>query len=258
MLSNSLEFKNLTFSYHNGKKQQVIFRDLNFQVADKEFCCIVGPSGCGKTTLLNIVAGFEQPLSGEIWFNQERINSISHERAMVFQEDAVFPWLNVYKNIEYGLQARHIPRDKRNSLVTGIIRTVGLVGFENALPRELSGGMKKRVDLARVLVHNPQMLLMDEPFGSLDTITKEKLQEELLRIWEQTRKTILFVTHDIEEAIFLGDKICFMYSGNNGIKMESFPINFPRPRSIYVKETLEFQSYRKEITKKLKQEQINA
>jgi NitT/TauT family transport system ATP-binding protein len=255
MLVNSLEIKNLTFAYYSGRRQQEIFRNFSLRVADKEFCCIVGPSGCGKTTLLNIIAGFEQPLYGEIWFNQERLSGISYERAMVFQEDAVFPWLNVYKNIEYGLLVRHVPSDQRKELVTNIIKTVGLIGFEKTLPRELSGGMKKRVDLARVLVHNPKLLLMDEPFGSLDTITKEKLQEELIRIWEQTRKTILFVTHDIEEAIFLGDTICFIHSKNNSGQTDLFPINLPRPRSIDIKETFEFHSLRKEINNKLKQEQ---
>lgn len=249
-----LEFKDVYFNYRIGKNQQYdVIKNLNFTIKDEEFFCIIGPSGCGKSTLLKMVAGFEAPSSGSICVNGKQICSISHERAMVFQEDAVFPWLNVYGNIEYGLKVRRIDPEVRREKVAHFIKMVGLSGFENSYPKELSGGMKKRVDLARVLVNDPTILLMDEPFGALDAMTKEKLQEQLTQIWERSKKTILFITHDIEEALFLGDRVAIMQPLKSGGSFNVYDVPFKRPRNLFMKEETEFQKMRRSLVEEFKQ-----
>jgi len=251
-----LEIKNLSFCYRTGKKCYDVFKNVNLTIKDDEFFCILGPSGCGKSTLLKIVAGFETPADGRILDEGNEITGVSHERAMVFQEDAVFPWLNVYSNVEYGLKVRGIPQNERKEKVEYFINLVGLSGFEKSFPKELSGGMKKRVDLARVLANDPKILLMDEPFGALDAMTKEKLQEKLIQIWEGSKKTIIFVTHDIEEALFLGDRIAIMQHIRNGGEVEIFDVPFKRPRNIYLKEQPEFQRMRRELVEEFKKYEI--
>ena len=247
-----VEIKGASFSYTSGKKQYEVFRDLSFSVKDEEFFCIVGPSGCGKSTLLKIIAGFEKLSGGEIANDGQEIAGIHYERAMVFQEDAVFPWMNVYSNIEYGLKMRGVAETARKEIVTSYIGLVGLEGFEKAYPKELSGGMKKRVDLARVLANNPKLLLMDEPFGALDAMTKEKLQEKLVQMWEVSKKTIIFITHDIEEALFLGDRIAIMQNIRHGGEFAIFDVPFTRPRNIFLKEDQGFQHMRREIVEEFK------
>jgi ABC-type nitrate/sulfonate/bicarbonate transport system ATPase subunit len=248
-----LALKEINFAYKMGTKQYDVIKNLNLTIKDEEFFCIIGPSGCGKSTLLKMIAGFEAPSSGSICVNGKEINcSISHERAMVFQEDAVFPWLSVHDNIEYGLKVRHINPEIRREKVAYFLKLVGLSGFENAYPKELSGGMKKRVDLARVLVNDPMILLMDEPFGALDAMTKEKLQEQLTQVWETSKKTIVFITHDIEEALFLGDRVAIMQPLRNGGSFNVYEIPFQRPRSLYVKEETEFQKMRRSLVEEFK------
>ena len=171
---------------------------------------------------------------------------------MIFQEDAVFPWLRVRDNVEYGLKVRGVPAETRKEHVNKFIETVGLKGFENAWPKELSGGMKKRVDLARVLANNPETILMDEPFGALDAMTKEMMQEELVKIWEGSKKTIVFVTHDIEEALFLADKIVVLQHIKNGGEAEVIEVPFERPRTVQIKENPEFQKVRRRTVELLK------
>lgn len=250
-----LSIQDISFSYpandRKGTRYEVI-RNLNFVVKDNEFVCIIGPSGCGKSTLLKMIAGFEKPTSGVILDNGEAINGINYERAMVFQEDAVFPWLTVYDNVGYGLKVRKVDEKVRKERVKRCIESVGLCGCENSYPKELSGGMKKRVDLARVLANDPKMLLMDEPFGALDAMTKEMMQEELVQIWENSRKTIVFVTHDIEEALFLADRIVVVQHIKNGGEAEIIDVSFPRPRTVDLKEDPEFQKARRRITELLK------
>ena len=250
-LDNILEIRNLSFTY-TGDNCNTVFKDINIDIKKNEFFCIIGPSGCGKTTLLNIIAGFETASEGSVYQNGVEIKNVSHERAVVFQQDAVFPWLTVYQNIEYGLRVRNIPPEIREKKVRQQLEVVGLTGFEDRYPRELSGGMKKKVDLARVLVNDPEMLLMDEPYGSLDALTKEKLQISLTEIWEQSRKTVIFVTHDLEEALFLGDRIVIMQHMKFDIPLQIIDVPFKRPRDIFVKEEPEFQRMRRELLQEFK------
>ncbi|MBN2322191.1 MAG: ABC transporter ATP-binding protein [Spirochaetes bacterium] len=246
-----LKIRNLSFSY-TGDECNMIFKNINIDISENEFFCIIGPSGCGKTTLLNIIAGFETATGGSVLQSGVEIKNVSHERAVVFQQDAVFPWLTVYQNIEYGLKVRNIPHEIREKRVREYLDVVGLTGFEDRYPRELSGGMKKRVDLARVLVNDPEMLLMDEPYGSLDALTKEKLQISLTEIWEHSRKTVVFVTHDLEEALFLGDRIVIMQHIKFNIPLRIIDVPFKRPREIFLKEEPEFQRMRRELLQEFK------
>lgn len=250
-----LEARGVTFSYHSATKKippKTILRDVDLTIRNNEFFCMLGPSGCGKSTLLKIFAGFEKCTSGCVLDNGEPITDVSHERAMVFQEDAVFPWMNVYANVEYGLKVRKVAQETRQRQAEKFIDLVGLKGYEKMLPKELSGGMKKRVDLARVLANDPRILLMDEPFGALDAMTKEKLQEQLVQIWESSRKTIVFVTHDIEEALFLGDRIVIIQPIDNGGEIKLFDVPFKRPRDLRLKEEPDFQKMRRMLTDELK------
>ena len=248
----ALELKNLGFSYATRQGQYQVFKEVNINIRKNEFFCIIGPSGCGKTTLINIIAGFERPTTGRVLEKGSDITDVSPRRALVFQQDAVFPWLTVYKNIEYGLKIKNIPVIKRKETVEKYMSIVGLTGFENAYSRELSGGMRKRVDLARAIVNNPEILLMDEPFGSVDAITKEKLQLEVTQIWEQSKTTVVFITHDLEEALFLGDRIAIMQHIRTNIPIEVFDVPFGRPRDIYLKEEVKFQNMRRYLIKAFK------
>lgn len=247
-----LELKDLGFSYETRKGKYQVFRNLDLTVCSNEFFCIIGPSGCGKTTLLNILAGFEQPTEGQVTEDGEPINGVSPKRALVFQQDAVFPWLTVRKNIEYGLRFKEVAEDERRRKVQELVETVGLTGFEDAYPRELSGGMRKRVDLARSLACDPRILLMDEPFGSLDAITKERLQLEVTAIWERHRTTIVFITHDLEEALFLGDRVAIMQHIKANIPFRIFDVPFARPRTMYLREDPQFQSMRRRLIEEFK------
>ena len=249
-----IEIKNLSFSYDNGKKgpQKEIVHDLNLTIHDNEFFCLLGPSGCGKSTILKMLAGFEKNYSGSILDDGNEIRSVSYERAMVFQEDAVFPWMKVIDNVEYGLKARKINKEERQKTAAHFIELVGLKGYENLYPKELSGGMRKRVDVARVLCNDPRIILMDEPFGALDAMTKEKLQEQLLEIWGSTKKTIIFITHDIEEAIYLGDRVAIMQPISFGGELHIYDIPFKRPRELTIKENPQFQRMRREMIDELK------
>jgi|KBSSwiStaDraftv2_1062776.scaffolds.fasta_scaffold143115_2 NitT/TauT family transport system ATP-binding protein len=203
--------------------------DVDLAVEQNEFFSIVGPSGCGKTTLLNLIAGFELPTRGEIRVNGELITAPGWERAVVFQEYALFPWYTVSQNIRYGMRRKRIPDARQQELLQHYIALVGLRGFESRYPQELSGGMRQRVSIARALAVNPAILLMDEPFAALDVQTREYMQDELLRIWERERKTVIFVTHSIDEAIKLSDRIAIM-APRPGRVEEIKVVEFQRPR----------------------------
>ncbi|HVO89392.1 MAG TPA: ABC transporter ATP-binding protein [Casimicrobiaceae bacterium] len=203
--------------------------DVNFCVDDKEFFSIVGPSGCGKTTLLNLLGGFEQPTRGELRVGGELVTEPGWERAMVFQEYALFPWYNVYENVRYGLKRKRVPDSEQRRIADHYIGLVGLRGFESRYPRELSGGMRQRVSIARALAVNPSVLLMDEPFAALDIQTREYMQDELLKIWQREPKTVIFITHSIDEAIKLSDRIAIM-APRPGRIAEIKRVNFARPR----------------------------
>lgn len=203
--------------------------DVTFQVEKNEFFSIVGPSGCGKTTLLNLLAGFEQPTRGELRVGGKAITEPGWERAVVFQEYALFPWYTVLQNIRYGLQRKRLPEAEQSRLVEHYIGLVGLRGFESRYPRELSGGMRQRASIARALAVNPSILLMDEPFASLDIQTREYMQDELLKIWQREPKTVIFVTHSIDEAIKLSDRVAIMGPRPGRIE-EIKTVDFERPR----------------------------
>jgi len=207
-----------------------VLRDINLDVREGEFVCILGPSGCGKSTLLNIVAGFIEPNEGAVSIDGVRVDGPSPKRIFVFQERGVFPWLNVEENVGFGL-SKHLLNGDRHSRIKHYVDLVGLQGFERSYPRELSGGMKQRLEVARALAVNPDILYLDEPFGALDSITRLQMRRELLRIWQAEKKTILFVTHDIEESVQLADRVVVMSQRPARIQREVV-VDIPHPRDI--------------------------
>lgn len=217
-----------------------VLDDVTFSVARGEFFVIVGPSGCGKSTLLRIVQGLEPATNGEIRLAGRPLSGPSADRGFVFQQDSLYPWRTVLQNVVLGLEIMGKPGAARTERGMALIELVGLKGFEKHFPRELSGGMRQRVNLARALAIDPEMLLMDEPFAALDALTRETMQQELLRIAAAARKTVLFITHQIDEAVLLADKVLVM-SARPGRVLETIPIELPRPRSLAVKRSQEFQ-----------------
>jgi NitT/TauT family transport system ATP-binding protein len=225
-----LEIKGVSkFFLADGKEIEAL-HDINLSIDEREFVCLVGPSGCGKTTLLRIIAGLEETSLGGVYLGGELIRGPSPERGMVFQEYSLFPWRTVLDNVAFSLELKGQTRRERHERSQQYLKMVGLEGFESRFPHELSGGMKQRVAIARALVNNPRALLMDEPFGALDAQTRNIMQSELLRIWEEERKTVVFVTHSVDEAIFLGDRIV-MISARPGQIKDIVEIDLPRPRN---------------------------
>jgi NitT/TauT family transport system ATP-binding protein len=218
-----------------------VLEDISFTVERGEFFVIVGPSGCGKSTLLRIIQGLETPNEGVITLAGEPLKGPSADRGFVFQQDSLYPWRTVLQNATLGLEIMGKPRAEANKHAMSLIDLVGLTGFEKHYPRELSGGMRQRVNLARALAIDPKMLLMDEPFAALDALTRETMQQELLRIAAAAHKTVLFITHQIEEAVLLADRVLVM-SARPGRVMETIPIDLPRPRSLSIKRSPQFQA----------------
>ena len=206
-------------------------RPVDLEVEAGEFVCLLGPSGCGKSTLLSMIAGLEPPTTGTIWANDKQVQGPSTDQVLLFQEAALFPWLDVQHNVEFGLRQLGISASKRRELARHFIELVHLKGFERSYVHQLSGGMRQRAAIARALAINPAVLLMDEPFGALDALTRDRLHAELESIWSTTRKTILFVTHNVREAIALGDRV-LVFSPRPGRIVREFRINLPRPRSL--------------------------
>jgi ABC-type nitrate/sulfonate/bicarbonate transport system ATPase subunit len=221
--------RNLWMSFPGKQSPVHVLEDINMEVGRGEFVCIVGPSGCGKSTVLNIIGGFLKASSGEVLVEGEPVRGPDPRRIFVFQENGVFPWLNVRENIAFGLR-KQAPEEMEN-IVGHYTEMVGLTGFEAAYPAELSGGMRQRVEIARALAANPDIIYMDEPFGALDFITRLKMRADLVRIWERERKTILFVTHDIEEAVQLADRVLIMSRRPATIR-EVIEVDLPRPRDL--------------------------
>ncbi|MFH0963123.1 MAG: ABC transporter ATP-binding protein [Planctomycetota bacterium] len=226
----SFECIGLSKAFHNGSASVVALADTSFSVADREFVCIVGPSGCGKTTLLKLIAGLMTPTAGRIVFHDED-NGHSLKNALVFQEHGLFPWMTVLDNVAFGLEMQRVPRRERRRRALAFVDSVGLGPFADGYPHTLSVGMRQRVGIARAFLADTQTLLMDEPLGAVDAQTKRILQEELLRIWQQHRKLVLYVTHDIEEAVLLGDRVLVM-TGRPGRIREEIPVPLPRPRHL--------------------------
>jgi NitT/TauT family transport system ATP-binding protein len=217
-----------------------------FAVRDGEFVTVIGPSGCGKSTLLHIMGGFIKADAGAIRVHGRQVNGPGPDRGMMFQEFALFPWKTVAGNVAWGLETQGLPRAQVDATVRKYLNMIGLAEFRGHYPAELSGGMKQRVALARVLAFDPEVLLMDEPFGALDAQTREAMQEELTRLWERTGKTIVFVTHDIEEAVYLGDRVV-VFTARPGRIREEVPIALPRPRDLTVKKSAQCHEYRNYI-----------
>jgi NitT/TauT family transport system ATP-binding protein len=222
-----------------GKAPVYVLKDINLRIEAGEFHIFLGWSGCGKSTLLNIIAGFVEKTSGRVLVDQEEVARPGFDRGVVFQnaDSAIFPWITVWKNVEYGLKIRKVPQKEREAVVKRCISLVGLDGHEKKYPHELSGGMKQRVQIARSMANNPKILLMDEPFGALDAQTRRLMQNELIKIWQETRKTILFVTHDIQEAVYLGQKISILSRSPDARIMETLDIPFPHYRDLAAAET---------------------
>jgi NitT/TauT family transport system ATP-binding protein len=228
-LATKLSTRDLGMVFHRDGEQMSVLENINLEVANGEFVCLLGPSGCGKTTLLNTMAGFLSPTSGQVRVDDDVVQGPDPRRIFVFQERGVFPWLTVEGNIAFGLAK--LTRGEREQRIAHYVKMVGLQGFEKSYPSELSGGMKQRLEVARALAVNPDMLFLDEPFGALDSITRLTMRHELLRIWEAERKTIVFVTHDIDEAVQLADRVVVM-SARPATIQQIVTIDIPHPRDI--------------------------
>lgn len=253
-----LQAIDLTKIYEDGKKGLVTAIDhVNLEVKDGEFVMIVGPSGCGKTTLINILGGLNTATSGEVLLDGKPVQGPGADRGMVFQGYSLFPWLTVQKNVEFGLKMKKMPKAQRAEQAKKFIDLVGLTGFENALPKQLSGGMKQRVAIARTLANEPEILLMDEPFGALDAQTRVVMQELLADISKKTKTTILFITHDIDEAVLLGDRI-YVMSRRPGTIREVLDVNIPGARSHESLVLPEFLATKKKIMDMLWKESMDA
>jgi NitT/TauT family transport system ATP-binding protein len=232
--------------YRKDGREMPVLDVERFVAREGEFITIIGPSGCGKSTFLHIMGGFIPAESGTITVYGNAVNGPGPDRGMMFQEFALFPWKTVADNVAWGLEAQGFEKQKINETVAQYLEIMNLVEFRNHYPAEISGGMKQRTALARVLAFDPKVLLMDEPFGALDAQTRETMQEEVTRIWERTRKTIVFVTHDIEEAVFLGDRVIVL-SARPGRIREEVRIELPRPRTLEIKKSLQCHEYRNHI-----------
>ena len=252
-----IQARNISLSFEPKNREPVTaLSGFNLEIAKGEFVSIVGPSGCGKSTFLNILLGLIRPDSGEIQLNGTRITGPGQERAMVFQEFGLLPWRTVQANVELGLELKGVAAAERVERARELIKLVGLTRFESHYPHELSGGMKQRVGLARALATDPEVLLMDEPFAALDAQTRDLMQSELLQIWERTKKTVLFVTHSIEEAAYLSDRVIVM-TARPGRTKEVLQIKLPRPRDYEMRLTPEFNDVKADIWNKLKDELVS-
>lgn len=232
-------------------------QEINLTVKHHEFVSILGTSGCGKSTLLRIIGGLEKPTTGKVLMEGREIKGPGADRGMVFQAYTLFPWLTVSQNIEFGLKERGVAAAERKRITQKYIEVVGLKKFENAYPKALSGGMKQRVAIARALANDPEVLLLDEPFGALDMQTRGVMQELLLNVWQQSPKTIIMVTHDIDEAIFLADRVIVMTAHPGSVK-EIINVDLPRPRDYMIRTSPEFMAYKKQAMQLIHDESIKA
>ncbi len=252
-----IEIRAVHKEFAKGERRVVALEEIDLTVAEREFVAILGPSGCGKSTLLNMVAGFDLPTRGSVKVAGEEILAPAPTRGVVFQEPALFPWLTVMDNVVFGPKTRGQSAADYRARAAQIIEAVGLSGFEASYPAELSGGMRQRVGIARVLIMEPKVLLMDEPFGSLDAQTRTLMQELLLALWERHHQTVLFITHDIEEAVLLADRVCVMTARPGRIK-KSIDVGMPRPRSIELTTSPEFNALRREVLELIREESMRA
>ncbi len=254
---NILSVRGVERRFASATGSTLALQATDLEVAENDFVTILGPSGCGKSTLLRIVAGLDVPTAGEVLLDGHRISGPGADRGMVFQSYTLFPWLSVLDNVCFGLRERGVPRAQQLDIAHGFLHKVGLQGFDNHYPKQLSGGMQQRTALARSLANNPRMLLMDEPFGALDHQTRELMQELLLGIWEAERKTVLFVTHDIDEAVFMGSRVMVMSARPGRIKLDRV-VPLAHPRHYSVKTTPVFTALKAELTEAVRVEVMAA
>ncbi len=243
-----LELHDVTITYPGSKDKQpyTAVTNINFKVAPGEFICVVGPSGCGKTTVLNAIAGLVAPTRGSVMIDGQISDRPGRNRSVVFQQASLLPWRTALQNIAYGLELNKVNKAEALEKSKELLNLVGLSKFGSHYPSQLSGGMQQRVNLARALATDPDIILLDEPFGALDAQTREFMQTELLRIWQSTKKTALLITHDIGEAVFLADRVIVLSAGPGQIK-EIVSIDIPRPRDLHVKHTPKFHDYERQI-----------
>lgn len=246
----SLVIKGVNKKFISKHKETYTLDNIDLTFKKGEFICLLGPSGCGKSTLLNIIAGLETPSEGKIYLNDKEINGVGVDRAVMFQESALFPWLKVIDNVEFGMKIAGVPKKERREKALHYLKMVHLAKFQNSFIHELSGGMRQRVALARALTLDSEVLLMDEPFAALDSQTKNILQTELQKVWLATKKTIIFVTHNVEEAVLLGDRVIVMSTNPGKVKKE-FKIELGRPRNI---ENIDLAYITSQVMKELKEE----
>ena len=250
----SLSIDSVSLTFESRKADKVVaLKDLSMEVPDKQFAVIVGPSGCGKSSLLDLIAGLRDTTGGQCRIDGTTIQRPGSDRGMVFQTYSLFPWLTVKRNIEFGPSINGVPKDEREERTAHYVNTVGLSGFEDAYPTQLSGGMRQRVAIARALANDPRVLLMDEPFGALDSQTRSIMQQLLLDIWEQEHKTVLFVTHDIDEALYLGD-VVYVMSARPGRIMDTISVDLDRPRDYDIITSSEFIDLKRRIMTSLHSE----
>ncbi len=252
-MKGSLSIQDVTLTYGKGEKRVLALDGISFEVKPNEFTVIVGPSGCGKSSLLYIAAGLIDATSGSILTSGKRVVEPGGDRGMVFQSYTLFPWLTVRQNVEYGPRRKGMPAPERNKLVDRYLNEVGLTAFADHYPKQLSGGMMQRVAIARALANDPDILLMDEPFGALDSQTRHTMQKLLLRVWEHSHKTVAFVTHDIDEAILLGDRVIVMTARPGKLKAD-IRIDIPRPRNPDVELEPDFIALKRRILNELRDE----
>ena len=255
--TSKLHIHNVSKTYRSDGQEVLAIDEIDLKITNKEFATILGPSGCGKSTLLRIVAGLIQPTKGIVRLDGKVITGPGQDRGMVFQSYTLFPWLTVRENIQFGLELSGMAKAQQAQIAQEFIEKVGLKGFEKTYPKGLSGGMKQRVAIARALANNPAILLLDEPFGALDAQTRALMQELLTQVWEELHKTILFVTHDVEEAIFLSDRVFVMTARPGKIKAE-IKIPLGRPRSYEIKATEAFLNLKKQALALIREEAIKA
>lgn len=241
-----LETKQLTQIFRHGTSERTVLNQIDLRIHKREFVCVIGPSGCGKSTLSRVVAGLDDYHSGEVLVEGQKIKGPSSERGMVFQGYTLFPWKTVKENVMFGPLMKGISQTRAEEMAREWINIIGLEKYENQFPHELSGGMKQRVAIARALVNEPKILLMDEPFGALDPYTRQKMQKHLMDLWQNIDITILFVTHDMDEAILLADRIVAL-KANPGEVKEIIEVNLPRPRTMELMQSPEFKQLRERV-----------
>lgn len=236
-----IELRNISLEYDSADHPVIALRDVSFSVEPSEFLCVVGQSGCGKTTMLNIAAGFLKPTKGAILIGGKAVSGKGLDRGVVFQDFAqLFPWRTAQRNVEFGLEMKGIAKQEREETALRFLRLVNLEKFARSYPHELSGGMQQRVAIARALAYNPAVLLMDEPFAALDALTREEMQRFLVDVWRETKKTVIYVTHNVAEAVYLADRV-IVFSPHPGTVKAQIKITLPRPRDTLSVEFLEYQ-----------------